>query len=273
MERTEAIAKLRKETNLSLQQCIPAWEESGGDYEKAKQILVESSRKLTLRNADRLTAEGVVAVAKASDAVAIVEVNCETDFAANSPALIEFANWMAQDVHSFDSTDEEIEAKRKSISAELGENVIIRRKVCLVTSDSGSYVHHNHKQAAALSASCEGGHESTKEAYDELLSSLAKHITAAKPIYVSLAEMERIEPEKVAEARVQFTAEVANKPKAIQERIVTGKLDKWASSFALLNQSYIFDDKLTISQVLANFTKATGRQVTVHGFVRYDIKE
>lgn len=271
MERTEAIAKLRKETNLSLQLCMTAWAESDGDYDKAKQILVEGSRKLTLRNADRMTAEGVVAVAVAPQwMAAIIEVNCETDFAANTSDFIDYANAKAQALVHVEPYDED---DLHNLMSKLGENIVVRRKNRLVGWDFGSYCHHNRKQGAILSASCVGGDENTTEAYNELLSSLAKHITAAKPIYVSLEEMEKAEPEKVAEARTQFTAEVANKPEAIREKIVSGKLDKWAASFALLNQGYVFDDKVTVAQVLDNFTKATGRQVTIHEFVRYDIKE
>ena len=99
---TELVSKLRKETNLPLQECVSALKEAGDDYDRAKTALLEANRKVKARVADRMTSEGVVEsyVHHNRKVGVIIELDCETDFVANNLDFIALAKQLAMHIAS-----------------------------------------------------------------------------------------------------------------------------------------------------------------------------
>src|SRR5687768_13870186 len=101
------VMELRQRTGLGMMECKKALTEAGGDIGKAEERLRITSGTKASNAADRIAAEGVVAVHVASDGQtgAIVEVNCETDFVAKNHDFRTFAAEVAQVVARDDPSD------------------------------------------------------------------------------------------------------------------------------------------------------------------------
>ena len=206
---------------------------------------------------------------KAQRLALVLEINCETDFAAKDNQFVEFSNQISnllvnEKIENIDqlmdcsiSKFERVEDFRKSVVAKLGENITIRRFVRIFYQGTlGSYVHGN-KIAALVDVDIDD---------KNLAKDLAMHVAASKPKYIVQTDIPKAIIDE--ESRIlRSQAEQEGKPKEIIEKIVTGKLNKHLNEITLLGQEYIKDPDLNISQLLKK------SNATVNLFVRYEVGE
>ena len=265
------VKKLRALTNAGMMDCKKALIESQGDFQKAILVLKESGQSKADSKSGRVAAHGIVSIEiEESKRLALVlEVNCETDFAAKDNQFVEFSNQISnllvnEKIENIDqlmdcsiSKFERVEDFRKSVVAKLGENITIRRFVRIFYQGTlGSYVHGN-KIAALVDVDIDD---------KNLAKDLAMHVAASKPQYIAQTDI----PKEIIdeESRIlRSQAEQERKPKEIIEKIVTGKLNKHLNEITLLGQEYIKDSDLNISQLLKK------SNATVNLFVRYEVGE
>jgi elongation factor Ts len=133
------------------------------------------------------------------------------------------------------------------------------------------YIHHDGKQGAMVEVNCETDFVARNDAFRQLCKDLAVHILGANPKYVRREDM----PAEALEAQKQaLVAEVANKPEAMREKIVEGKLARWAGeNHVLLDQPFVKDDAKTIRQLVQEVNARTGENVTVGRFARFIVGE
>lgn len=207
---TAALVKeLRDRTGAGMGDCKKALEATGGDLEKAAEKLRMDGAAKADKKAGRTAAEGVLAVAGSAEALAIVELNSETDFVAKGDDFRGLAKAAAEAalagqpasleaLVALKAGDETLEERRRGLVAKLGENMTIRRFE-IVTKAAGplvSYLHPGDKIGVILAL--EAGDE-------DLARDLAMHIAAMNPRYLdtSAVPAEAIESErKVIEATV-----------------------------------------------------------------------
>jgi elongation factor Ts len=104
----------------------------------------------------------------------------------------------------------------------------------------------------------------------EFAQSVAMHIAAAKPAYVSLEDV----PEDVLEAERELARKkVEGKPEKVVQQATEGAVKKFAKQFCLLEQPWIRDDKVTIGQLIAQQASNTGENISVRRFTRYEVAE
>ena len=265
------VKKLRALTNAGMMDCKKALIESQGDFQKAILVLKESGQSKADSKSGRVAAHGIVSIEiEESKRLALVlEVNCETDFAAIDNQFVEFSNQISnllvnEKIENIDqlmdcsiSKFERVEDFRKSVVAKLGENITIRRFTRIFYQGTlGSYVHGN-KIAALVDVDIDD---------KNLAKDLAMHVAASKPKYIAQTDI----PKEIIdeESRIlRSQAEQERKPKEIIEKIVTGKLNKHLNEITLLGQEYIKDSDLNISQLLKK------SNATVNLFVRYEVGE
>jgi elongation factor Ts len=265
------VRALRDKTDAPMMECKKALTEANGDLDKAEEILrVKLGNKAT-KAASRVAAEGVVAIALASDAKAgaIVEVNCETDFVAKNEDFLAFAAGLAKlvlerkpaDVAGLSalpyqgSTAEEV---RKALVGKIGENLSIRRFARLDAKGRlAQYVHGGAKIGVLVDVV--GGDE-------PLAKDLAMHIAAAKPVALS---KEQVPADLIKKERDIAAAKAAEsgKPANIVEKMVEGSVHKFLKEVTLLGQPFVKDDKQTIEALL----KSKG--ASVGAFVLYVVGE
>ena len=265
------VKKLRALTNAGMMDCKKALVESQGDFQKAILVLKESGQSKADSKSGRVAAHGIVSIEieKAKRLALVLEINCETDFAAKDNQFVEFSNQISnllvnEKIENIDqlmdcsiSKFERVEDFRKSVVAKLGENITIRRFVRIFYQGTlGSYVHGN-KIAALVDVDIDD---------KNLAKDLAMHVAASKPKYIVQTDIPKAIIDE--ESRIlRSQAEQEGKPKEIIEKIVTGKLNKHLNEITLLGQEYIKDPDLNISQLLKK------SNATVNLFVRYEVGE
>jgi len=265
------VKKLRTLTNAGIMDCKKALIESQGDFQKAILVLKESGQSKADSKLGRVAANGIVSIEiEESKCLALLlEINCETDFAAKDNQFVEFSNQISnllinEKIENIDQLMdcsitgfERVEDFRKSVVAKLGENITIRRFARIFYQGTlGSYVHGN-KIAALVDVDIDD---------KNLAKDLAMHVVASKPKYIVQTDI----PKEIIdeESRIlRSQAEQEEKPKEIIEKMVKGKLNKHLNEITLLGQEYIKDPDLNISQLLKK------SNATVNLFVRYEVGE
>jgi elongation factor Ts len=263
------VKKLREITNAGMMDCKKALLEAEGDFENAKVLLKEKGQSKADSKSGRTTAQGIAVIQVEADNSVILEVNCETDFAAKDNLFNQFVNNIAKlilenDIDNMDQLSQEsfdefenIEEYRKYVISKLGENITIRRfQRIKIDGQIGSYI-HGTKIASLVMID---GNDA------ELAKDLAMHVAASKPEYLSTSDV----PQEIIkeEARIlTLQAEEEGKPKEIVEKIVQGKLKKQFDQVSLFGQEFVKDPDMTIDQLLAK------KNASVKSFVRYEVGE
>jgi len=257
------VKELRERTDAPMMECKRALSEAAGDIGKAEEILRVKLGSKASKAASRITAEGVVAVHLVEDGQlgAIVEINCETDFVAKNDDFQKLARDCAALVAAHRPADVSalaalplgegtVESTRTALVGKIGENLAIRRFVCMTAQGRlAAYVHGGAKIGVVVDHV--GGDA-------QLGRDLAMHVAAAKPraLDASGVAAELIESERrVATEK----AREAGKPEAMIAKIVDGSVQKYLNEVTLLGQVFVKaeDGKQTIAQLL----KAKGASV------------
>ncbi|WP_027120623.1 translation elongation factor Ts [Mycoplasmopsis lipofaciens] len=256
VDKMSLIKELRERTGGGMVDCKKALEESEWDIEKAIIQLKSSGKIKAAKKAGRVSAEGLVAIAKNNSKAVIVEVNCETDFVAKNEKFKEAVEKIANAILTSNATsieealtvkveNETIGEYCENLTATIGEKISFRRfnKVEATEGQTlGAFVHINGKIAAITRV------EGSKE---EPARNVAMHAAAMKPEFIFENEVpqERIE---IFKKEFVVPANFDKKPANIQEMIIKGSLDKKIAEVVLVKQSFMMDDSVSIEKYLAN---------------------
>ncbi len=132
----------------------------------------------------------------------------------------------------------------------------------------GQYVHAGGKIAVLTEVLCETDFVARNEEFQTLLKDLCMHIAAAAPEYLSREDI----PEEVLEQERNIAREqVTGKPENVVEKIVEGKIDKWCEERVLLDQKFVKDDKLSVSQVIKQKAGKLGENLQLTRFIRWEL--
>jgi len=230
---------LRDQTGVGMMACLKALEESGGDMEKAVDILRKKGEAKASDKADRKTGEGRVAISGR----AIVKLLCETDFVARNEKFVTFVEELAKKTEKGGAKAAQVhfDSVKASKVQEIGENLVFEgAEVVEGGSVIGSYVHSNGKLGAIVVL--DGGTET--QARD-----VAMHAVAMNPMVANPSDV----PEKlIAKEKEIYLEQLKNegKPAQILEKIVAGKVQKFCAERALTSQQFVKDPTQTVAQYL-----------------------
>ena len=258
------VKDLREKTGLGMMECKKALEEAGGDSDLAITNLRKNSALKAEKKSSRTAVEGVILsdTSDSSNSI-LIEINCETDFVAKDANFLAFTEEvLATCLNSPDASLEKLlsdslEEKRQNLVQKIGENIVIRRKFNVSSPFVYSYIHGNKKIGVLVSLELEN---------EELGKDLAMHVAASNPLAISPEEIseEIINKEKeIIEAQVSD----ADKPQEIIEKMTSGRLKKFLSEVSLIDQSFVKDPSLNVSQLLKN------NDNSVLSFIRYEVGE
>lgn len=284
---TEDIKLLRESTGAGILDCKKALQETNGNIDEAIEYLRKKGLAAAAKKASRDANDGLVSARVSADGRvgAMVEVNCETDFVARTDTFQNFVNSLVRQILEQPGADSAqallaapyVEDSSKTVEqvlpemvAKLGENMVVRRAARFELKGEGvidSYIHPGGRVGVLIEIA---GANANNGRLTELVHDLALQIAAAAPSYVSEAEVpaEDIEAEKVI-----YRAQLADdkKPDNIKERIIEGKVNKWYAEVVLLNQEFVKDNSLTISQLLGKYSKELGKELSVRRFARFEL--
>lgn len=265
------VKELRERTGAGMMECKKALTENNGDIDAAAEWLRKSGLAKADKKADRVAAEGRIAVAQDGGKAVLVEINSETDFVAKDENFLAFANAVAQAALASDAADvealkaaklasgETVEETRAAAIAKLGENIQIRRMARV--NSTGNVAAYVHGGKIGVLVEVTGGDA-------ELARGLAMHIAAMNPPHNKAADVpaEFVAKEKEIELAKMSEKDKA-KPAEILEKIISGKIAKIVNEVTLYGQPYVLDTNQTVEQVV----KAAGADVV--GFQRLVVGE
>jgi elongation factor Ts len=254
------VSSLRQMTGAGMLDCKGALEETGGDLEEAAKLLRLKGLAGAAKRDDREAAEGAVAAVRSGDAAAVVELRCETDFVAKSAEFVALADELAALVAAKgEDATSELNDEVDRLRSTLKENISVGR-VRRLMAESGQVVDtYLHQQSGrgvnAVAVVLDGGSE-------ELAHDVAVHIAFAKPAYLSRDEVP--EADIAAErATLEQISRNEGKPEAALPKIVEGRLNGWFKERVLLDQSYVRDEKQTITGMLGSARIVAFAQVVI----------
>ncbi len=278
------VRELREMTGAAMMDCKKALDATAGDINAAVDHLRKAGLKTAAKKAGRETSEGRVALALGPDgrSGSIVAVRCETDFVANTPDFGQMmedftATAMATELPAGDAAeaftaakmaDGQTVAERLSqVIGKLGENMGIGGAAHFENAGGfvGGYVHHNNTIGALASVTT--GADADKAA--AITKQLCQHISVFKPTYLNREAVpaDAVERER---AVIAESEDVKKKPAEFQEKIVTGKLERFFSENCLLEQGWMLDDKQKVSKILE---AELGAGSTVKAFAMFTVKD
>jgi elongation factor Ts len=285
----QLVKQLRDLTGAGMMECKKALVEAGGDFEEAQVILRKRGLATAAKKASRSAREGIIGlhVSPAADSAILVEVNCETDFVAKTD---DFQKLVAEVVeliaekqpatvdelkHLPSKVDPSltVEGRLTQLIAKIGENMGIPRfAIYRAKGVLGAYVHPGSKLVSLVDLVCSKPETKSRPEFAELINDLAMQVAAASPQFLSRADVsaEALAKEKEIQ-RERALAE--GKPEKIVDKVVEGRLGKFYSEVCLLDQPFIKDDSITITQLLANKGKELGDTLSLAAFLRYKVGE
>jgi elongation factor Ts len=265
------VKELRERTGAGMMECKKALTENNGDLETSAEWLRKQGIIKVGKKADRVTAEGRIAMAQDGGNAVLVEVNSETDFVAKDDNFLAFIDAVAKaalasgvaDVEALKSaklaSGETVEEARAAVISKVGENVQVRRMVRVDSTDIvAAYVHSGK---IGVLVELKGGNA-------DLARGIAMHVAAMNPPHNKASDVpaEFIAKEKEIEL-AKMTDKDKAKPADILEKIIGGKIAKIISENTLYGQPYVLNTEQTVEAAV----KAAGADVT--GFQRLAVGE
>ncbi len=254
------VQSLRKATGVGMMDAKRALVENDGDFEKAVTWLREKGLSKAAERADRANEQGAVTVVQTANVAAIAEVNCETDFVAKSE---QFTNLVEQIATAVVTDGEQATAgfadAIDDLRLTLKENIALGRVYRFEAppgSAIGTYLHiQSGRGVNAVVVELAGGDEA-------LAKEICHHIAFTKPQYLS---REEVPAERVAEERQVLESITRNegKPEAALAKIVEGRLTGFFKDRVLLEQDFVKDNKLSVTQALGDATLTRFAQAAI----------
>jgi len=263
MSDIEKVKKLREATGAGFKDCNLAIKESGGDLDKAVEILRVKGISKASKKMSRDAKEGVVAVSGNDKKTSIIEVNCETDFVAKNDNFIDFVKELSELNNEKNSNIDElkktkmkngttVEDNMVALIAKIGEKITIGKSKTIENSTSTNYQYLHTvvkdnlaKLAVVVSLECKENSESLKTFGKQL----SMHIAASNPLALDSDLIDKAILDKEQEL---VTEELKNlgKPEDIAKKISLGKMNKFKEENALLTQAWVMEPKKKVKDII-----------------------
>ena len=280
-----AVKELRERTGAGMLDCKNTLVETGGDIEKAIDILREKGLAKAAKKSGRIAAEGLVRFVTTDDGkkAGVIEVNIETDFASKNTDFVSFVDTLASqtlttgaaDVDSFleesyGATKETVKEKLTNFIAMIGENVSVRR--FQVFNEEGvvyvGYLHLGGKIGVIVGLKT----DASVSDVETIGRDVAMQVASMNPLFIDEKSVDPSYLEKEKEILVK-QALLEGKPAEIVEKMVMGRLKKELKETCLTEQKFVKNSELTVAQYVSDGAKALGRDVQIASMIRYEVGE
>ena len=257
------VKKLREATGAGFKDCNLAIKESGGDIDKAIEILRVKGISKASKKMSRDAKEGVVAVSENENKTSIIEVNCETDFVAKNEDFTNFVKELSELNNEKNSNVDELKSSKMkngetvennivALIAKIGEKITIgRTKTFENTGSVNSHYLHTvvkdniAKLAVVVSLEAKENSDIVKTFGKQL----SMHIAASNPLALESNSIDQSVVDKELEL---VTEELKNSGKSeeIAKKISLGKMNKFKEENSLLSQAWVMEPKKKVQDIL-----------------------
>lgn len=278
------VKELREMTGAGMMECKKALVEAEGNLDKAVDVLRTRGLAAVAKKAGRATNEGTVMAIVSDDATtgAVVELNCETDFVGMNDKFKAYAEKIAkaalaakpadlEALKAVDAEGETVEAVVTDAIHTLGENIQLSRFALVEGGAVSSYIHGGGKIGVLVQFDVEGV-DPTSDAFKAYGRDIAMQVAAASPV---AANRDAVDPAIVEHEKAIYMAQAAEsgKPEAIQEKMATGRLEKFFKESTLTEQAFVKNPDQSVSEYTAEVAKNLGGTINILGFQRFVLGE
>ena len=278
------VKELREMTDAGMMECKKALVEADGDMDKAVDVLRTRGLAAAAKKVGRATNEGTVMAIVSDDATkgAVVELNCETDFVGMNEKFKGYAEKIAraamaanvEDVEALKTVDAEGETVEDVLTDAihtLGENMNLARAAVVEAGGVASYIHGGGKIGVLVTFDVEGIDPASDE-FQHCGRDVAMQVAAASPVS---ATRESVPAEIVEHEMEIYKAQAADsgKPENIQEKIATGRLEKFYKESCLTEQAFVKNPDQSVTDYVNEVAKKLGGTIKVTGFKRFMLGE
>jgi elongation factor Ts len=136
----------------------------------------------------------------------------------------------------------------------------------------GSYIHMGGKIGVMVEVNCESDFVAKNEDFQAFIKDIAMHIAASSPLYLTEEDVSEDVLEKEREI-YRAQAKDSGKPDKVIDKIVEGKLKKFYTEVCLMDQPYVKDTDISVSDYLKNTISTIGENIVIRRFVRFQLGE
>ena len=283
MSDLEKVKQLREATGAGFKDCNLAVKESGGDLDKAVEILRVKGISKASKKMSRDAKEGVIATSGDESKISVIEINCETDFVAKNDDFVSFAKELSE-LNNQNSSDleklnkskmgngETVEDSLVALIAKMGEKITVGKAKTFNQSGSKNfnYLHtvvKDNLSKLSVIASLETSDDSDNvKAFGKQLS---MHIAASNPLALS---SDLIDKDLLQKEQDLVTEELksSGKPEEIAQKISLGKMNKFKEENALLTQAWVMEPKKKVQDIIKELNIS---DLKINDFFRIKIGE
>jgi len=267
MSDIEKVKQLREATSAGFKDCNLAIKESGGDLDKAIEILRIKGISKASKKMSRDAREGVVATSGDENKISVIELNCETDFVAKNDDFVLFAKELSElnnqnnsDLDKLKKTkmmnEKNVEDNLVSLIAKMGEKITIGRVKTFNHSGAKNfnYLHtvvkdNLSKLAVVVSLESNDSSESIKSFGKQL----AMHVAASNPLALDSNSIDKAVLQKEQDL-IAEELKSAGKTVEIAAKISLGKINKFKEENALLSQAWVMEPKKKVQDIVKDLS-------------------
>jgi len=283
MSDIEKVKQLREATGAGFKDCNLAIKESGGDLDKAVEILRVKGISKASKKMSRDAKEGVIATSGDENKISIIEINCETDFVAKNDDFVSFAKELSE-LNNQNSSDleklnkskmangETVEDSLVALIAKMGEKITLGKAKTFSQpgSKNFNYLHtvvKDNLSKLSVITSLETSNDS--EDVKAFGKQLSMHIAASNPLALS---SDLIDKDLLQKEQDLVAEELKNsgKPEDIAKKISLGKMNKFKEENSLLTQAWVMEPKKKVQDIVKELSIA---DLKIKEFYRIKIGE
>ena len=263
MSDLEKVKQLREATGAGFKDCNLAVKESGGDLDKAVEILRVKGISKASKKMSRDAKEGVIATSGDENKISVIEINCETDFVAKNDDFVSFAKELSE-LNNQNSSDleklnkskmgngETVEDSLVALIAKMGEKITVGKAKTFNQSGSKNFnylhtvVKDNLSKLSVITSLETSDNSDNVKAFGKQLS---MHIAASNPLALS---SDLIDKDLLQKEQDLVTEELksSGKPEEIAQKISLGKMNKFKEENALLTQAWVMEPKKKVQDIV-----------------------
>jgi len=283
MSDIEKVKQLREATGAGFKDCNLAVKESGGDLDKAVEILRVKGISKASKKMSRDAKEGVIATSGDENKISVIELNCETDFVAKNDDFVSFAKELSElnnknesDIDKLNKSnmlnDKTVEDNLVSLIAKMGEKITVGRVKTFNQpgTKNYNYLHTIVKDnLSKLSVIISLETSVNSDLIKTFGKQLAMHVAASNPLALS---SELIDKDVLEKEQGLITEELKNsgKPDEIVKKISIGKLKKFKEDNTLLTQAWVMEPKKKVQDIIKELNI---NELKINNFFRIKIGE
>ena len=283
MSDIEKVKQLREATGAGFKDCNLAVKESGGDLDKAVEILRVRGISKASKKMSRDAKEGVIATSGDENKISVLELNCETDFVAKNDDFVSFAKELSilnnqndSDLDKLNKSNmpngKSVEDNLVSLIAKMGEKITVGKTKTFNQSGTKNfnYLHTIVKDnLSKLSVIVSLETSDVSEAVKLFGKQLSMHIAASNPLALS---SELIDKDVLGKEQNFVIEELKNSGKSdeIVQKISQGKMNKFKEDNALLTQAWVMEPKKKVQDVVKDLNIS---DLKINDFYRIKIGE